>query len=231
MSRKAIVLLSGGLDSTVCLWWALKQGFSCHALSFDYGQRHTVELDCARRIAKCAGVPWMCGKFSLPWSGSSLTDRKRPLPHRSAHAIARASSIPSTYVPARNTLFLSFALSWADQLNAPNLVIGANAIDYSGYPDCRPNYLRAFERVANLGSRLGTEGNKKIRILAPLLRLTKAQILKLGMTLDAPIHLSWSCYRGGKRPCGACDSCLLREKGFQESGLVPRSMTKESKGE
>lgn len=212
--NKAIVLLSGGMDSAVALWWAKNQGWDCRAISFDYGQRHKKELRQARVLAKKAGVPWELGKFSLPWSKSSLSDKKASLPRRAAEKIK--GGIPSTYVPARNTLFLSFALSLADQTDADAIVIGANAIDYSGYPDCRGPYLRAFEKVAALGTRAGAEKKKRIKIVAPLLKLTKAEIVWAGIQLKVPLQLTWSCYHGGSKPCGTCDSCVLRQKGFDE---------------
>src|SRR5206468_3890799 len=158
----AVVLLSGGMDSAVSLWWTKKKGFECHALAFDYGQRHKKELKNARTLAHLAHVPIEIVKLRLPWSQSSLTNERSALPHHRLSQISRGE-IPSTYVPGRNTLFLSFALSKADQLKAEVLVIGANAIDYSGYPDCRPQYLKAFERVANLGSKMGSEDRRNIR--------------------------------------------------------------------
>lgn len=213
--RKAVVLLSGGLDSTVSLWWALQREFFCEALTFQYGQRHSRELRSARAVSRLAGVPLHVVRFALPWSGSSLTSRRQALPTRSAHRIG--AGIPSTYVPGRNTIFLSFALSLADQIGAEALVIGANAVDYSGYPDCRGPYLRAFEKAARLGSRIGDEGGR-LAVVAPLVRLTKAQIIKLGRKLGAPLEKTWSCYAGGKKPCGVCDSCVLRDQGFIEAG-------------
>lgn len=215
MAKKAVVLLSGGLDSTVALWWAQKKGYQCTALTFGYGQRHVKELDVAKRIAKIAKIPHYVVNFSLPWSSSSLTDKKKKLPHQKIHKIAQ--NIPSTYVPGRNTVFLSFALSLVDQQNAGAIVIGANAVDYSGYPDCRGPYLRYFEKVATLGSRVGTQGKKSVKILSPLLHLTKSKIILLGQKLHAPIDMTWSCYQGGAHPCGTCDSCQLRQKGFNES--------------
>jgi len=214
--KKAVVLLSGGLDSAVSLWWAQEQGWICHALNFDYGQRHIREMRSAKAVARAARVPLKTIRFTLPWGGSSLTNKNVALPQ---HKLARMATgpIPSTYVPARNTLFLSFALSWADQMSADAIVIGANAIDYSGYPDCRPNYLRAFERVAKLGTKMGAEKKRTIKILAPLVRLTKADIVRLGVRLGAPLNLTWSCYQGGKQPCGRCDSCQLRDKGFRDA--------------
>jgi len=212
--KKAVVLLSGGLDSTVSLWWAKARGYACRGLCFDYGQRHRKELSAARRIARRAGVPIETVRFRLPWSGSSLTNRAAKLPSRSASHIG--PGIPSTYVPGRNTLFLSFGLSLADQTNAEAIVIGANAIDYSGYPDCRGPYLRAFEKTARLGTKRGATGGR-IDVVAPLLRLNKAQIVRLGRRLGAPLEATWSCYKGGARPCGVCDSCVLRERGFREA--------------
>ncbi|OVE78237.1 7-cyano-7-deazaguanine synthase QueC [bacterium F11] len=216
--RKAVVLLSGGMDSAVALWWAKKKGWSCFALSFDYGQRHKKEINQARLLARTAQVPFRLVRFSLPWGGSSLTDSRKALPKNRPTRKMR-DRIPSTYVPARNTIFLSFALSWADQMKSEAIVIGANAIDYSGYPDCRPRYMKAFERVSKEGTRQGVEMKSKISILTPLLNLTKVDIVKLGQSLNVPLHLTWSCYAGKSRPCDRCDSCRLREKGFQEAGI------------
>jgi len=212
--RKAVVLLSGGLDSTVSLWWARAQGWTCHGLCFDYGQRHRRELRAAKTVAGLAGIRLDVVRFRLPWSASSLTDGKKALPSRPAERIG--SGIPSTYVPGRNTLFLGFGMSLADEINADAIVIGANAIDYSGYPDCRGPFLRAFEKTAHLGSRRGASG-ERLSVVAPLLSLTKAGIVRLGRRLGAPLEKTWSCYRGGRVPCGACDSCVLREKGFEEA--------------
>jgi 7-cyano-7-deazaguanine synthase len=216
--ERAIVLLSGGLDSTVSLWWALKQGWRCSALGFDYGQRHRRETAHATKVARSADVPYQTVRFNLPWSRSSLTDRASALPHRRVEKIP--ATIPSTYVPGRNTLFLSFAMSFADQIQARHIVIGANAIDYSGYPDCRGPFLRAFESLAQQGTRMGTELKRRIKIDAPLLKLTKAGIVRLGLRLAAPLASTWSCYQGGARPCGRCDSCVLRAKGFSDAGVV-----------
>jgi 7-cyano-7-deazaguanine synthase len=214
-TRKAVVLLSGGLDSTVALWWARRQGWSCEAITFQYGQRHAREFSSARAVARLARVPLHVVRFALPWSGSSLTNRRRPLPRRNSSKIG--AGLPSTYVPGRNTIFLSFALSLADEIGAEALVIGANAVDYSGYPDCRGPYLRAFEKAALLGSRTGDEGGT-LKVVAPLVSLTKAGIVRLGRRLGAPLERTWSCYAGGRRPCGTCDSCVLRDKGFLEAG-------------
>jgi 7-cyano-7-deazaguanine synthase len=214
--KKAVVLLSGGMDSAVTLWWAISKGWTCQALSFDYGQRHKRELASARRLARRAGVPIEVVRIKMPWSRSALTDKRQHLPQRKLNTLS-TGRLPPTYVPARNTIFLSLALSVADQQEAEAIVIGANAIDYSGYPDCRPAYLAAFERVARLGSRMGAELHRKIRILAPLVRLSKADIVRWGRRLGVPLEMSWSCYKGGRTPCGQCDSCQLRAKGFAEA--------------
>jgi 7-cyano-7-deazaguanine synthase len=215
---KAIVLLSGGLDSTTSLYWALKEKkWDCQCLLFDYGQRHVRELKAAAAVAWEAGCPYRIIKFDLPWGGSSLLGTKTALPIHALKDIGRGP-IPSTYVPARNTIFLSFALSWADALNAENIVLGANALDYSGYPDCRPNYFNAFQKVAKLGTRLGTEKKRPLKVWAPLLRLTKTKIIRLGMKWGVPYEKTWSCYKGTRRPCGVCDSCRLRQKGFKDIG-------------
>jgi 7-cyano-7-deazaguanine synthase len=229
VKKKAIVLLSGGLDSAVSLWWARSRGYSCRALSFDYGQRHKKELVQARKLARVAGIPFDTVHIQLPWSRSSLTNKSQKLPTHSLAQISK-NGVPSTYVPARNTLFLSFAMSLADEEKATALVIGANAIDYSGYPDCRWPFLKAFERVANLGSKIGTDGKMKIKILAPLVRLNKKQIVQLGQKLKVPFELTWSCYQGGRRTCGHCDSCLLRAKGFQEAGIEDPASAKATGG-
>ena len=218
--KKAVVLLSGGLDSATCLAVARAEGFACHALSFDYGQRHAPELEAARRVARALGaVEHKVVRLDLrTFGGSALTD-DIDVPHPgSVEAIGR--DIPVTYVPARNTIFLSFGLAWAEVLGAADLFIGANALDYSGYPDCRPEFLEAFERVANLGTKAGVEG-RRFRIHAPLLRLTKAQIIRRGMELGVDYALTLSCYDpdSGGRACGHCDSCLLRKKGFAEAGV------------
>ncbi len=216
--KKAVVLLSGGLDSTTALYWALKQGYAPVALAVLYGQRHAVELKAARAVAKTAGVPLHEVTLSLPWlSGSSLTNKTMALP-RVALAKIGVGGIPSTYVPGRNTMFLSLAASLADAGGASAVVIGANALDYSGYPDCRPPFLDAFAKVAKLGTKRGAEGGA-LKVLAPLLRLDKKGIVRLAAKVGAPLSLTWSCYAGGTRPCGRCDSCQLRAKGFREAGL------------
>lgn len=215
--KKAVVLLSGGLDSTTALFWARKQGYAVEALSVHYGQRHERELRAARRVARRAKAPLYELRVALPWlaEASSLVDKKKRLPDVPLEKIGRGGGVPSTYVPGRNTIFLALAASLADARGAQAIVIGANALDYSGYPDCRPEYLRAFEQAARRGTRVGG-----LKILAPLLRLTKKQIVQLGEKVGAPLGETWSCYAGGTRPCGKCDSCKLRAKGFAEAGFA-----------
>lgn len=211
--KKAVVLLSGGLDSTTALFWARRRGYAVEALSVHYGQRHERELRAARRVARLAKAPLHELRVSLPWleEASSLVNKKKKLPDLPLAKIGRGG-VPSTYVPGRNTIFLALAASLADARGAQAIVIGANALDYSGYPDCRPAYLRAFEKAARRGTRVGG-----LRILAPLLRLSKKRIVELGKKVGAPLHETWSCYAGGARPCGRCDSCKLREKGFAQA--------------
>ena len=209
---KAVVLLSGGLDSTTALYWALEKGYQPVCLSVQYGQRHARELRAARAVARRARVPLHELQVPLPWlEGSSLTNRSLRLPDVPLARIGRGG-VPSTYVPGRNTIFLALAASLADAAGADAIVIGANALDYSGYPDCRGPYLRAFEKAARQGTR-----RTRLRVLAPLLKLTKAGIWKLGRKVGAPLELTWSCYAGGERPCGRCDSCKLRQKGYDEA--------------
>ena len=223
MADSCILLLSGGLDSATCLLLARRERLEVHALSFDYGQRHAIELDCARELARrYQAASHRVVRLDLaPPSASALTDRSREVPR---HALG-AAAIPVTYVPARNTLFLAHALAFGEALGARDLFLGANALDYSGYPDCRPEFLEAFERMANLGTKAGVEG-RAFRVRAPLLALSKAQIVKLAVELGLDFSLTTSCYdpSGDGRPCGACDSCLLREKGFREAGVTdPRA--------
>lgn len=207
-TKKCIILLSGGIDSTTSLYLAKKKAYKCFALIFDYGQRHSREVRSAVAVAKRAKVPYEVINIKLPWKGSSLLDKKVKIPaHRQI-----GKAIPSTYVPGRNTIFLSFAVSYAEAIGAEAVFIGANAIDFSGYPDCRPAYYRAFQKVIRAGTKA-----KKIKVLTPLINLKKSQIIKLGLRLGAPLSLTWSCYKGGRRPCGICDSCRLREKGFREA--------------
>ncbi len=206
--KQAVVLLSGGLDSAVALYYAKAEGYKCHCLIFDYGQRHKKEVLQARKIAKAAACAYKILKIDFPWKGSALLDKKIKVPER----ITRG--IPVTYVAARNIIFLSFALSFAETLKSRQIFIAAHSQDYSGYPDCRPEFFAAFRRMAEVGT-LRAAG-----ILAPLLRKNKSQIILMGQKLGVPFNLTWSCYRGGKCPCGKCDSCRYRAKGFKEAGLV-----------
>lgn len=254
MIRKAVVLLSGGIDSSTALAVAKSEGYELYALSFDYGQRHMRELESARMVAQSLSVKkHLVLKFDLrEIGGSALTSEievpknSNELKENTVHASRithHCSYIPITYVPARNTIFLSFALSWAEVLEAPEIFIGANAVDYSGYPDCRPEYLKAFEEMANLATKISVEGKFRFRINAPLLYMTKAEIIKKGMELGLDYSLTWSCYdpqetrnalsvmRNGNThhesrithhdymPCGRCDSCLFRAKGFLKAGV------------
>ena len=205
---KAVILLSGGLDSTTTLYYAKSRNYQCYVLIFDYGQRHKREIESALAVAKKAKVFYQIIKIKLPWKGSSLIDKNFNIP-----VDRKLEGIPSTYVPARNTIFLSFALSYAETIGAKAIFIGANAIDFSGYPDCRPNFYQAFQKVIQTGTKA-----KKIKVLTPLIKMSKAQIIRLGMKLGAPLELTWSCYKGGIKPCGVCDSCRLRRKGFESLG-------------
>ncbi len=218
-SQKAIVLLSGGLDSATCLLIAKAEGFDVFALSFDYGQRHRVEISMARQLANRYGArEHRVVRLDLPSPASSaLTDPSKPVPRESLGREA----IPITYVPARNTLFLAHAMAWGEALGTGDIFIGANALDYSGYPDCRPEYLEAFQRMANLGTKAGVEGKLAFRIHAPLLAMTKGEIVARAGELGLDFALTSSCYDPSPegRPCGGCDSCLLRERGFREAGL------------
>lgn len=220
--RKAVCLLSGGLDSSTALAWARREGFDCYALSFDYGQRHRIELEAARRIAQALGaVEHVIVRIDLAQFGGSALTADLPVPKgRSPEEMV--SEIPVTYVPARNTIFLAVALGWAEVLGAADLVIGVNALDYSGYPDCRPEFIEAFERLANLATRAGVEGRLRLKVHTPLIHLTKAAIVRMAAELGVDFRLTHSCYdpRPDGRPCGACDACLLRRKGFAEAGLV-----------
>ena len=224
---KAVILLSGGLDSSTVLYQALADGCECHALSFDYQQRHLKELESARAIASSTGVVNQVVKFDLrSWGGSALTDDTIHLPQeRSLEQMSQ--NIPVTYVPARNTIFLSFALAYAETITAERVYIGVNALDYSGYPDCRPDYIQAMQEVFRLGTKVGREGTA-IAIIAPLIHLKKTEIIQLGNQLGVPWELTWSCYTGGDVACGVCDACRLRLAAFAELGLVdpiPYSVT------
>jgi len=243
--KKAVVLLSGGVDSSTTLAIARSEGYELYALSFDYGQRHSIELRSAEKVAKQLGVArHLITKFNMRDIGGSALTGEIEVPKNKSLSTEAGSRkfeekreiIPVTYVPARNTIFLSFALSWAEVLGAPDIFIGANAVDYSGYPDCRPEYLKAFESMANLATKISVEGRIRFSVLAPLLHMTKSEIIKKGIELGLDYSLTWSCYdpqlrtaegmrSGGHKPsgreyvpCGRCDSCLFRNKGFEEAG-------------
>jgi 7-cyano-7-deazaguanine synthase len=222
--EKAVCLLSGGLDSATCLALARREGYQCYALSFDYGQRHKIELDAAARVAKALGAErHLVARIGLDaFGGSALTSAIEVPKGRSAGEMGEG--IPVTYVPARNTIFLSFALAWAEVLASSHIFIGVNALDYSGYPDCRPEFIEAYERMANLATRAGVEGRTRVKIHTPLLHLTKAGIVKLGRELGLDFGLTFSCYDPAVdgRACGQCDACLLRRKGFEEAGIEDR---------
>jgi 7-cyano-7-deazaguanine synthase len=221
MNEKAVVLLSGGLDSTTTLAIARSEGFQAYALTFRYGQRHEVEIEASRRVAQALGAAeHVLVDFDLRrFGGSALTSdldvpKDRPL-------ASMSEGIPVTYVPARNTIFLSFALAWAEVLGAMTIFIGVNALDYSGYPDCRPEYLKAYEQMARLATRSGVEGQEEVRIIAPLLYLSKAEIIQRGLALGVDYALTLTCYDPSPEgiSCGHCDACLLRMKGFAENGM------------
>jgi len=214
--KNAVVLLSGGLDSATVLAIAKSQGYDCYALSLNYGQRHSAELNAAKKIAESFGVKdhQILDMDLRPFGGSALTDNKIDVPTEATN------DIPVTYVPARNTIFLSFALAWAETLNARKIFIGVNAVDYSGYPDCRPEYIDAFEKMANLATKAGIEGDV-CTIEAPLIDMTKAQIIQTGLKLNLDYGLTVSCYQANAagEACGQCDSCRLRKQGFEDAGI------------
>ncbi|MDP4094467.1 MAG: 7-cyano-7-deazaguanine synthase QueC [Bacillota bacterium] len=211
--KKAVVLLSGGLDSTTCLSVAIKDGYEAYPLSFDYSQRHKKELDCARKISEYYNIKNHKVIKIDNVGGSALTDMAIDVPEYKG-----TSDIPVTYVPARNIMFLSYAAGYAEVVGAEAIYIGVNAIDYSGYPDCRPEFISAFQEMIRVGTKSGVEGNP-LKIITPLLKLSKAEIIKLANDSKAPLELTTSCYKGGDKACGICDSCILRLKGFAEAGL------------
>jgi 7-cyano-7-deazaguanine synthase len=215
---KAICLLSGGLDSSTCLGVARRDGYDCYALSFDYGQRHGIELEAAARVAKFYGArEHRTMKIDLRAFGGSALTGDIDVPKTGL-----SDGIPVTYVPARNTIFLSFGMAWAEVLECSDLFIGVNAIDYSGYPDCRPEFIAAFENMANLATKAAVEGRTRLRIHTPLAKLNKAGIVKLAQDVGLDFALTHSCYDPDEKgnPCGRCDSCLLRAKGFEEAGVA-----------
>ena len=216
--KTAVCLLSGGLDSSACLAAARREGFRCYALTIDYGQRHRAELEAAARVARSLGAEaHRVLRLDLRAFGGSALTAEIAVPKD-----ALAPGIPVTYVPARNTIFLSLALAWAETLGAEDIFLGVNAVDYSGYPDCRPEFLRAYEEMANLATKAGVEGRQRLRLRAPLLELSKAEIVRLAVELGVDLSLTHSCYDplAGGRPCGHCDACLLRRRGFAEAGVA-----------
>lgn len=221
-AKRAVVLLSGGLDSATVLAIARSQGFALYALSFSYGQRHSLELEAASRVAQSIGVAQhKIASIDLRIFGGSALTSEIDVP-KGREIEEMSHGIPITYVPARNTIFLSFALAWAEVLSSNDIFIGVNALDYSGYPDCRPEYIAAFEKMANLATRAGVEGHQSLRIHTPLIAWTKAEIIRKGIELGVDYALTSSCYdpSPGGVPCGQCDSCLLRQKGFRENGIA-----------
>lgn len=226
--KKAVVLLSGGLDSTTVLAIAKKDGYECYAMSFRYGQRHKVELTKAQEVARQLGATQhVIVDFDLrQFGGSALTSDIEVPKDRSVAEMGQG--IPVTYVPARNTIFLSFALAWAETMGASDIFIGVNALDYSGYPDCRPEYIEAYERMANLATKAGVEGTQLLKIHTPLIQMTKAQIIQAGLALGVDYGITSSCYDPGPNgePCGLCDSCQLRAKGFAEAGRIDPLVTR-----
>jgi 7-cyano-7-deazaguanine synthase len=219
MVKKAVCLLSGGLDSCVVSFIAKEKGFDIYALSFQYGQLHKKELSCAKKIAEAAGAKKhiiLDVDFNKIAGSSLLDNSKDSINNHDLNDVGK--EIPSTYVPARNTVFLSLALAYAETIDADAIFLGVNAVDFSGYPDCRPKYIQAYQEMANLATKRGVEGNP-ISIEAPLLHLTKSEIIKTGLRLKAPFENTWSCYRGKEKACGRCDSCVLRLKGFKDAGI------------
>lgn len=228
--RKAVVLLSGGLDSATVLAIALAEGFEVHALTFRYGQRHDVEIEAARQIAAKYGLAdHVILDINLRVFGGSALTSDEPVPKGRATE-EMAEGIPSTYVPARNTIFLAFAMAWAETLDAENIFLGVNAVDYSGYPDCRPEYIAAFAQMANLATKAAVEGRQRLHIHTPLIHLTKAGIIRKGLELGVDYSLTSTCYDPSPtgEPCGECDACQLRTKGFEENGLVDPKPSRKS---
>ena len=221
MNRRAVVLLSGGIDSATAAAVARDEAYELHALTFRYGQRHARELESAKKLAAALGAAGhkVIDLDLRQIGGSALTDEIQVPKGRGTEEIS--SGIPVTYVPARNTIFLSYALAWAEVLGSEDIFLGVNAIDYSGYPDCRPEYIAAFERMANLATKACVEGRSKLTIHTPLIHLTKGQIIRHGVDLGVDFTLTWSCYdpTPDGRPCRSCDSCILRQKGFAEAGI------------
>lgn len=223
--KKAVIMFSGGLDSTAALCWALDKGYECFAITISYGQKHIKEKKSAGHIAKLLGVKLFDLKLDLPWlKSSSLVDKNKKIPNFKVSKI-NGKKIPSTYVPGRNLIFASIGVSLADSIKAEAVVLGPNIVDYSGYPDCRPVFYNALEKAVNFGTEIGSKGGK-IKLLMPLIKMSKADIVKLAIKLKAPLKHTWSCYSGLKQPCGKCDSCKLRAKGFAEAGIKDPALIK-----
>jgi len=216
LENRAVVLLSGGIDSSVCLYIAKKQGFLPFLLSFDYGQRHKKELASARKIAEKLGLDIVVVKLKLPWLSSSLIDKNKSLFTREK---IDTNIIPQTYISARNLIFLSIAVSYAEEISAKSIFVGANTIDFSGYPDCRDEFLESFFETARLGTKAGIT-EYPISIERPLINKSKKEIILLGKELSVPFELTWSCYKGEKKPCNECESCIIRKKGFSSAGIT-----------
>lgn len=220
--KKAIVLFSGGLDSTTCLYWALDKGYACETLTISYGQRHEREVRAAQTIARRLGVKQHLVTLQFPWLvSSSLVDKNQTIPDQPMEEI-ESGKIPSTYVPGRNLVFLSVAASLMDSIHADAIVAGPNAVDFSGYPDCTPKFFQAAAEAINRGTERGV--TQSVEVLAPLMALSKTDIVRLGAKLGVPFELTWSCYNGGDKPCGHCDSCKLRARGFAEAGVKDGSV-------
>ena len=209
MKQKAIILFSSGLDSTTVLYYAMNKGYDCHCLIFDYGQKHKKEVINAKKFAKSLKLHYHIVKTSIPWDTSSLINKNKKIPE---HKQIKEGVVPSTYVPGRNTIFLSYAISYAGTIKAKKIFLGINAVDFSSYPDCTPQYLKAMQQVMK-------SLNNGIELCAPIEKYSKAQIIKLGTKLNVPYEKTWSCYNGKNKPCGKCDSCRLRAKGFKEAGV------------
>ncbi len=220
INKKAVVLFSGGLDSTTCLYWALSKGYEPVALNVNYGQKHEREVKAAQAICKKLNVELIKIKFNFPWlaAATTLVGKNSKLPDEPLTKIKNSKRIPSTYVPARNLVFVSAAASLADSIGAEAIICGPNAIDYSGYPDCRPQFYKPLQKAVKEGTRKGAEGGE-IKIITPIINKSKAQIAQLAYKLGVPVAMTWSCYAGGAKPCGKCDSCKLRAQGFKEAGL------------
>ncbi|MCK4851819.1 MAG: 7-cyano-7-deazaguanine synthase QueC [Candidatus Omnitrophica bacterium] len=212
--KKAVVLLSGGMDSAVTLYMA-RQDYQCHALIFDYGQKAVRETGCARKVAQMTGSPFYVLRISFPWKGSALLDALVDVP---AGAVSGGGNIPSTYVPARNIVFLSFGVSFAEAIDAEALFIGAHQLDFSNYPDCRTPFFESFQETVRQGTKKGVEG-RGVRIVAPIIDRTKKEIIEAGLGLGVAFEHTWSCYKGGALPCGACESCMFRAAAFAEAGI------------